>query len=363
MFEIFNNPLRHNIGTSHVTGWNQSKALISAELNKLFTYYRNNITFLPNNHLLVKLMMSTTFPNTGEMQIVADQLSNIYQNMATQLGIGSPYGKPDFSMNSWFFNKRTYEILMLDNSDFDADKTYNEWKNAKPIKVLHHPFNDFSFSVPNGRYDGGNKVGYAVILINPSMMAIQLKGYLDGLGEGANLTNLTIPSFLFAYPVLNMMDDLVDITIRNRLISLYTGQPLEPFKRTHVLGLNNLTSTIDNTLKGLLDQLRNKAMKFDEVLETIPAFSKPTQRDTTPFPINAMTKNTSWIYDIARAPLLDFLVRYNNDRPNYQNLQMLNLVKRNIQQIEMDKSIPFNASPVVYTHLDSLKNATSNLLL
>lgn len=363
MFEIFNDPLRHNIGTSHISGWNQSKSMLTAELNKLFTYYRNNITFLPNQHFLVRLLSNVVYPTSGSLQVTADTLSNYFQNTMTQLGIGSPFGRPDFSVNSWFFNKRTYEIIMMDDSSFDADDVYENWKSAKPIKVLHHPFNDLSLAVPNGKVDGGNVTGYAVVLVNPAMLAIQFKGYLDGLRDDVTLTPFTIGTFLHTYPILNMMGDMLDITIRNRLTAMYVGRPLEAFKRAHQLGVNNLTSHVDNALRVVLNTMRDQVMTFDKLLETIPSFTKVNQRDITPFPLNSMSKNTLWIYDVARAPLLDFLVRYNNDKPNYQNLQTLNLIKRSILEMELDKSIPSNASPVVKRHIDSLKEATSNLII
>lgn len=363
MFEIFNDPVRHNIGTSHISGWNQSKAMLTAEMNKLFTYYRNNINFLPNQHFLVKLLNSVDYPTSGTIQATADMLSNYFQNNMTQLGIGSPFGRPDFSVNSWFFNKRTFEVLMMDDSSFDADDVYSNWKDAKPIKILHHPFNDLSLAIPNGKVDGGNVMGYAVILINPSMLAIQYKGYLDGLNSDLAITPFTTATFLHTYPILNTMGNMLDITIRNRLSAMYTGRPLEQFKRAHQVGVNNLTTQVDGALRSVLTLMRDQVLTFDKLLETIPSFTKVTQRDITPFPLNSMSRNTIWIYDVARAPLLDFLVRYNNDKPNYSNLQTLNLIKRSILEMEMDKSIPSNVSPIVKRHVDNLKEATSNLIL
>lgn len=358
MFEIFNMPLRHQLPTPNATGWVQARSVLNTEFKRLERYHRNNITFVNNQNILVQLLAGIQFPS-GELSSVALELSDQFDNKMTSLGIGSPFGRPDFSINSWFYNKRTYEILIQDSSLFDADETYTNWQDARPIRVLHHPFNDMSLAYPNGKYVSNEEPGYAVITINPAMLAIQYKGYLDWCMEN-NKGVINAPAiYVSQFPIFNMLKDHIDIALRNRLIAMYNGSPLAPYRSAYSTALNNPTTFVDAALASVIKNLRGQPYKFDKVLEMIPAFSKDTQRETTSFPLNAMTYSTTWIYDVARAPILDFLIRYGKQYPNYQNLDIINKIKRDITEMISEKSIPNNASPAARKYIEDLQRQTS----
>lgn len=360
MFEIFNTPLQHQIGTINVTGWNQARNVLTAEFNRLLRYHRQNVSFVNNDHLLVRLLNSTEY-DSGLLSEVALRLNGSYDNKMTSLGIGSPFGRPDFTLNSWFYNKKTYEILVQDSSLFDADYIYENWQDAQPIRVLHHPFNDLSLAYPNGKYVSNEKPGYAVISINPSMLAIMYKGYLDS-DKVANNGVVSAPGiWISQYPLFNMMNSHIDIVLRNRLIAMFQGTPLAPYRSAYSMAINNPTSYVDTALATVVKNLRSQPFKFDKVLETIPAFSRDTQRGTTAYPLNIASHHTSWIYDLARAPLLDFLIRYNNVNPNYQNLDIINKIKRSITEMEMDKSIPPQTGAAPREYFNNLKGLVAVL--
>lgn len=358
MFELFNNPINYQIPTANITGWAQAYKVLTSEFIKLERYHRNNLSFVTNQNILVQMLAGLEIPS-GDLSSVAMTIGDQFDNKMTSLGIGSPFGKPDFSLNSWFYNKRTYEILLQDSSLFDAEEVYNNWQNARPIRILHHPFNDLSLAYPNGKYVSDQTPGYAVITINPAMLAIQYKGYLDWCMTN-NKGIMQAPAiYLSQYPVFNMLRDHIDIALRNRLIAMLQGNPLAPYRSSYSMALNNPTMYVDAALASVVKNLRGQSFKFNKVLELIPAFSKNTQREITPFPLNAITHSTAWIYDVARAPILDFLVRYGNTNPNYENLDVINNIKRSLIEMASDKSIPSNASGSARHYIDSLRNLVS----
>ena len=358
MFELFNTPMRHQLPIPNVTGWNQARNMLNGEYVKLERFHRSNISFIPNNHVLVSLL-NTEIPS-GTAPEVAMALSDAFDNKMTQLGIGSPYGRPDFSINSWFYNKRTYEILLQDSSMFDADEVYENWQDARPIRVLHHPFNDISFAIPNGKYISNSTPGYAVITINPAMLLLQFKGYMDYCKEKTK--QMQAPAiFLSQYPIFNMLKDHIDIAIRNRLVNIFDETDNQPYRSSHAIGLNNPTPYVDAALNSVIKNIGTQPYKFNRVLELIPAFTKATQRETTPYPINAITHYTGWIYNVARAPVLDFLIRYGIRYPNYENNDYINDIKRSLKEMEMDRSIPNNASPLARHYVNSLEGLVVTL--
>lgn len=358
MFEIFNMPLRYQLPTPNATGWVQARKVLNAEYTRLERYHRSNVSFVNNQNILVQLLADLQIPN-GELGSVALELSDRFDNKMTGLGIGSVFGRPDFSLNSWFYNKRTFEILLQDSSLFDADDVYTNWQDARPIRILHHPFNDMSLAYPNGKYVSNEEPGYAVITINPAMLAIQYKGYLDWCME-FNKGMINAPAiYVSQFPIFNMLKDHIDIALRNRLISMYNNEPLAPFRSAYSTAINNPTMYVNAALASVIKNINGQAFKFDRVLEMMPAFSRDTQREITAFPLNAMTYSTNWIYEVARAPLLDFLVRYGQANPNYQNLDVINQIKRSITEMINDKSIPNNASSVSRKYIEDLERLTS----
>ncbi len=359
MFEILNTPLKHQIGLTNVTGWNQARMVLNSEFTKLERYHRSNISFIPNNHILVQLLNAANFKN-GLLEEIAIDLSDQFDNMMTSLGIGSPYGRPDFSINSWFYNKRTYEILIQDSSLFNADDVYENWADARPVRILHHPFNDMSFAIPNGKYVNNGPAGYAVIMINPAMLAIQYKGYLDHCKRTTKIVQAPA-IYVSQYPIFNMLKDHLDIAIRNRIIDTFLGNPLQPYRSSHSMALNNPTSYIDATVASVIKNIKAQPYKFNKVMEMMPAFSKETQRETLAFPFNAITHYTGWIFDVARAPVLDFLIHYGNVQPNFENNDYINDIKRSLREMEMDKSIPSNTPLSARYHIENLTKLTSVL--
>lgn len=359
MYRIFNNPININIGTSVITGWHNTEKQLAFEFQKLFTYYRSNLNFLPASHPVVKLLelLSLTDGTAGE---VADRVSAQAENMMSNLQIGSPSSRPDFTLGSHFFNSKTFEILLADDSIFNADEVYENWKEAKPIRILHHPFNDMSLGVPNGRYEGDNDFGYAVITINPAMLLIQYKGYLDSIRSNNMVNQVSVRTFAFQYPIINCMYDVLNIALRNRITASYLGRPLAPFTRRHPFSINNYTANIDKVIEVYIKNIGNQAMSMDKAIEAMPCYGI-NARATLAYPEILASRNTKWIMDVARAPLLEFLVAYNNRTPNYQNLDFLNQIKRAITVMETDKSIPTNADGVVYRPINHMKEMLSRI--
>lgn len=358
MFELFNSPIFRQSGYITATGWNQAKTMLNAEYLKIERYHRSNITFVQNNHFLLRLL-ETDIPS-GDINKVAMDLSDSFDSRMSTLGIGSPFGRPDFSVNSWFYNKRTYEILLQDASLFNAEDVYENWQDARPITVLHHPFNDMSMAYPNGKHVSNAEPGYAVISINPAKLLIQFKGYIDHcVKEKKPIQSPNI--WLSQYPIFNMLSSHIDIALRNRLIATFNGDGLQGFRNIYPLGINNPTSYVDAALASVIKNIGTQPLKFDRVLELIPAFSAASQRSVTPFPFNAITHSTEWIHEVARAPLLDFLVRYSKRYPNFENNDYINDIKRSLVELEMDKSIPNNAASSARKYIESLTSLTASI--
>lgn len=356
MFELFNGKLFHQLPTPNATGWNQARNVLNSEFLKLERYHRSNVSFVPSNHILIQLL-ATNIPD-GLANEVALQLSDVFDNKMTALGIGSPYGRPDFSINSWFYNKRTYEILVQDSSLFDADEVMENWMDARPVRILHHPFNDMSLAYPNGKYVSNSEPGFAVISINPAMLVMQYKGYIEFCKKNQRV--MQAPAiYISQYPLFNMVRDHIDIALRNRLFDMMWNRPLQPYRSSHSIGLNNPTTYVDAALASVIKNISNQPLKFNKVLEMIPAFTKDTQREVTPFPLNAITHYTGWIFNVARAPLLENLMMYSAKYPNYENNDYINDIRRSLQEMTLDRSIPSNVSHVVKDCIDSLTRLIS----
>lgn len=358
MYRLFNSPPDSTIGVTNLTGWRQAQSVIRAELNKLLTYYRGNNNFLPNDHPIVRLLLGLSIPD-GNVSIVADRIRSHASNMMSSLYIGSASSRPDFTVNSYFFNRKTYEILIEDDSPFNEEDTYNNWADAKAVSILHHPFNDLHMALPNGNYDGDGKMGYAVIAINPAKLLIQYKGYLDHCVR-SGIKMIDAPNvFAYKYVITNALLDVIDLCLRNRFIAMYTGEPLTAYRKRHPLGIIDPTNYVTSAFNVGLKSMRDQVMPFDKVLTQMPAFTKGTQRDITQLPLLAVSRNTKWILDVCRTPLLSFLLRYNRDKPNYQNLSILNDIQNSLKVMENDRSIPSNADSVILTPINQIKEYLS----
>lgn len=340
MYTLFNDPPRFDPGIIVAPGWRQLRVDFYTEINKIAKYYRNSSHFVTNEHILAKILLSSKAVFKGNPLKYAEAVRSQSESSITAWGLHSAWTNGRMPDKSWFYNNAVTELLVYDDSTFDEQAEFINWTDIEAVKVHHHPFDDVGMGIPNGRYLGGNKNGYAVISINVAKLMLQYEGYLKALSNSGAGTRFNPHNFIYSYVLVNMLKSHMDCALRNRLVTLFEGGIPTKNPRSHNIALNDLSLQVSNYLIRVLEFLQKGAFEFNKVVGNMPAFSAQYQPEVLMLPEIAPTRYVSWILDLARAPLLRFLLEYNNRAANYKNLYYINEIKRSYSQTINDKTIP-----------------------
>lgn len=353
MYEFFNQVPKQTFGSWVVPEWRYVRDGLHAELAKLEPHYRNTATPLHNSHTLVKILLTLNTPMLANRLRMADLVRQEVNSKLSNYGLISSITKGRVPDQPQFYNNNVTEFIIYDDSDFDEDDTVVNWESAEPIRVLHHPFNDVTLQIPNGKYMANNVQGFAVISVNIAMLLLQYRAWQEWyVSQGLPLQ--TCHYFLSRYPVFNMVKSHTDIVIRNRACDLFNKRPLAAFSRVHPVAINDYSSTIDRSLSTIMGYLDRGTYEFGKIVEIMPAIFKHNQAQVLPLPDIAPTRYVRWLMDLTRAPLLNFLIQYNQSKPNYRNLEDLIQVRRRLIEIRNDREIGILLNQSTSRDLDQL---------
>ena len=236
---------------------------------KLTNYYRNHRFYLPDSHILKRLLKELDVSGSRDLTSYVDHARDKVSGLSFQFGLSSVTNYGKVQDQSLFLNSNVSEMVILHGEHFDVDKASKYWRELEPVKFMDHPHTDLSYGLPDGNYRSEER-GAAVISINLPMLALQYR--LWTLEELTKDEPYRISTFIAGYALNNAMRSHYDIAVFNRLVNIMAGKSTlnKPFKRVQSLGMIDLTSDVDLVLAAYVKAIRNKRIAFVELLHTIP---------------------------------------------------------------------------------------------
>lgn len=236
---------------------------------KLTDYYRNNRFYLPDSHILKRLLKELEVSGSRDLTSFVDHARDKVSGLSFQFGLSSVTNFGRVQEPSLFLNGNVTEIVILHGEQFDVKKATEFWKELEPVKFMDHPHTDLNYGLPDGNYRS-EETGAAVISINLPMLALQYR--LWSLEELTKDDPYRVSTFIAGYVLNNAMRSHFDIAVFNRLMNIMSNNAYanKPYKRVQSLGMIDLTSDVDAVLGAYAKAIRNKRMAFVELLHTIP---------------------------------------------------------------------------------------------
>lgn len=313
MYSLFNSPPSFNPGLSKVTGWNETRRNVLDEMNKLARHYRFTSQWSRNINVLNRILESLDISPNKDKNYVAEMAREDFSQMVGQFGMYSSIVTTRNPPVSQFYNQQGLELLVYDDSYFDANAARMNWENLEPIKILEHPFDDIHLSLPDDTYRSqNNQQGLVVISINVAMLVVQLHYWVENNTKLTDDVYAQTAQFLTRYPIFNAMKSHLDISIRNRFFRLYNNEEVSNFLKVHPPAIRDYSQLLDNSLRNTCKVLRESSMTYDEVLQQIPAVSYGNQRQVIMLPRIAPTRSVKWVLDMTRIRTIYNLIRYEN---------------------------------------------------
>lgn len=337
MYDLFEGEREIDQGRVIIPQFMYLKGALTREVAKVVTYYQTWPTTLPNEHLLVKLLLNLNVSMKRELQNYVDIASEMGYQVASQLRLTSSVNYGRVFSPGVFYGRACSEILIAHDSPFDIYDADVNWRELQPIVVHRHPFTDLNLARPMGE---GNKhePGIAVISINIPMLAVMWRGWWrDERKPDPSQPARRTHHFLSMYPITNMLYSQTDIALFNRMVALYDLEDVAPFKRLHSFFTYDYTDRADEYLEKQLELLRRTPMTFDHMLSAIPSLFAKDLREASQLPAVIPTRQVVWGLVIARIALVRFLVHINAYTENAKNRGYLNKIRQSLGRVRIDR--------------------------
>lgn len=328
MYNLFTENDKLQFSINHFPEFDYVRRTYLRELANVVDFYHNRVYAVKSDHFLSNILNHLSVP----MQYAIDRYADVATvrgpyvakavNMTSELNVGQIF-------NGVFYGPGVKEIILYDDAYFNPYYAEREWQRISAVKVLMHPKSDTGLLLPNGRrMSPGN--GLAVISVNIPLLAVQYRCFMlnQQTKVKAEAGLLGISHFIHMYVLPNMLYSQIDISLFNRFMNICTGAPMgEPLLK-HSFMVLDYTSRLDQVLFKTATAIKNKSVRFDQMLRQIPAIVSNDCLDALSMPDIAPTQQVYWALILSRLDVMSFMIDFVSDRSLRQNQMEITDLKR-----------------------------------
>lgn len=313
------------------------KGYLKKDLIKVESYYRNWVTSIKNEHLLVRLLLGLNVSFKRDIQNYVDVIGDNIGLFCNSLKITNSLGYGKVFTPGVFYGLNTTEIIVADETRFDVYEAYKHWRDLKPIRILRHPFTDLNMGLARGNEYESREYGIAVIAINVPMLALMYRAWCAYEAQQNREASYGVRHFIAMFVIPSMVSSHLDISLFNRMVSLYFKEDVASFHKAHSFFTTDRTAEVDDYLKKEIAILKKRRMTFDELLNIVPCVTSPTLYDLMRLPEVIPTRQVKWGLMIAQLPLLRFLLDIDHETDSGKNSYYLARLRTWLRIVRTDR--------------------------
>lgn len=357
MYDLFTNEMVTTPPIQTLPEFVYIKGGLQRELLKITSHYRQNVLSVPNQHPLVRFILSLPINMRRDIYSLVERANNLMFDYSSLLQFTNSLNYGRVFTPGFIYGKPSHEIIITHSDPFDIDEAYANWEDLEPLKIIRHPFTDLSMGLLNGKYQSPES-GIVVALLNVPMLCLMIKGFwvkhrnLDGTRDIAGMSTMSIPQFVATYPLLNALRSHLDVAIFNRLSATYMVDDVCAFSKKHPFNVNDYTDRVDNYIRKQLQIMEKYPFTFDQLLLSLPAITSTCMRDVVQIPPMAPTRQVKWAIIVARIELVRFLVQYNSLEGISRNRDYLQSIMISLQTARNDRVLDRNLPKEVMMDID-----------
>lgn len=287
MYRLFNRPLA-NYGTINTSQTiNRLKDLLLQRLD-----YQNSLQSIAGNplsgeHILIRLAHRLA-PYMDHLDTYAS-VDDAIPNICNPLGITSEYGFGKIHYNMFYT-----EFNPIISTTFIDQFTDTHWRNIRAVRLLDHSFTSMELFIPPTRLSDIKKEKITVIGVDIPLFAHQLKEWLLHNNTVDETGKENLAEFISKYVLPGMVNEYIDIAIRNRLqyLALNEDMPYERHERSFVHGYEGI---IERPLKSIISSIKYSNQTYLKGLEEIPFIFKDNYLKALPSEIESLNSYSYWV--------------------------------------------------------------------
>lgn len=268
-------------------------------------YYHERNFFVKNTHILSRILEH--FPTYAQydsfryLDYSLDKLKYISKHFKFTSEIEKGVIHPGY-----FFGNDNEEIIISSYELFDVTELTNNWKYSKSVYTLNHNRNDSKLLLPLGSNDE-SKSGLCSLMINVPKLALQFREFNKQQLKNQDGVVLNKNNFIIKYVISNMMDDVIDHMLLNKVIDkFYNIETIEPIFK-HRFKIFEPEQQIERYVNQTLDVITSKNLDFLNILHNIQLIFKVDASELLALPDIGYTNNVKWALFVSRIDHMKFL--------------------------------------------------------
>lgn len=357
---LFTQPDFINAGALIPQQWEYLKERTHFKLKTVLTYFYTRAPYLVKHQsILTRLLHSLQTPLDLPLERYATVVEDDALHAAQFLKMTTVSQKGQVFVGG-FYSKTDPEIYIAVNEYFNVDHAYRNWRSIAAVKPLIHPRTSLSLFLPNGT-DQSEEKGLSVIWINPALLAVQYRAFLEYCVK--NKLDADMTHFLSRYVIPNMMVRGLEIAFMNRLMNQFYGLPVSDNEQSlYSVMTPDLVYYDDTVIDHILTNLTRCKNRFEVILQNIPSFYKGNMLHLLSMPDTMPTRQIDWALFTARLKHYSFVIDCADKQTGSPNQNSLGQVRRSLSIYEsanvMKETLPQTEWDIQKVYLNNVYKHT-----
>ena len=322
MLDYFNIPYSRGSSEIYIPKYSYVKGEINTTLQREIDYHRAHPLWVPSNHILSQYIWTCdpliSQDDYSYYSWVRD--SAIYK--ATDFGITTSLNQGVVHYGAFYGGDK--EIILGITSPLEISQVKYHWQDLTPVQVLRHQYNTVDYQPIIKKDDNTSSIN--VILIDFTKLLFQYKYFRQYYPED------TMISFLYRYPLTNMLRSHVKQCVLNNFISkVLTQDSYYTRKRNTIRTANAYTDQLNQVTNIAIATLEKLSYDIGHVLKCTPLIDGTTLQEHCKYQYTQLTRQNTWGYIYSSLPYLRYALHLDSHHVNSTSLQNLKSIMRRME--------------------------------
>lgn len=289
------------------TDINYLRRLYIFNKDQISKYYRERNFTVKNTHILSRILEHfPTYINYDDYKYVDYALEKV-KYLAKHFKFTSEI-EHGIVHPPYFFGNDGEEIILATYEDFNVTNTVTNWETTSAVRILKTDRDNSRLLLPLGT-DDGNRRSLSTVMINIPKLALQYRQFVKkqfiNMNNGGIVLNKN--HFVIKYVLSNMMEDIIDFMLLNKVMNKFYGKEDVQVKFRHRFKIFEPTTQLNRYVDQTLDVITTKKIDFVNVLHNIQLVFKIDASELLLLPEVGYTNNVKWSLFISRLDHMLFL--------------------------------------------------------
>ena len=328
MYRLLRNKSTIERGTRQPPSVHDTYARVRTGVEDAKVWLREQAFTVDSDHpLLSALLLLAPDPKMDLLEyhsLMAARVTEVARSMdaSTTVFVGK------LRKESFLYGKGYTEAIVATEFNYNLMDAEVNWESWKSLRIRQHPVTELS--VPSFlTMNQFKETGRVVLEVDLVALAVQ---YRQWFLKWYNPEEDSIPSvrrFITDYPLVNAIEDHINVAVFNRLLGILNGNPLADHQRLIPNLVIDYTKRVDRYLLDRNSLLIDGPGHYEYMMDTV-LLPYGDIWDMIKLPSVGINRQTTWVINLIRMRVFEWLVKIDYMGFRSNNGHHRNLIRRAI---------------------------------